>query len=225
MPGLEHVAPRRDARARARRSARRRASRRPRSRLSSPRVRKSSCVTSGASPSDGSSSSTSLGRAISARGDREHLLLAAAHAARLLRRGARSRRGNVAYQRSMSASISRSAAPVRADAQVLVDGEVDDRAAALGHVRDARGRDLLGAPAEDRRGRRTRRGPAASIIPESARSVVVLPAPFAPRITTTSPSSTEKSSPCSTRTAPYPARSSETSSSAVTRPASRGRPR
>ncbi len=44
--------------------------------------------------------------------------------------------------------------------------------------------------------------PVPSIIPEMARSVVVLPAPFAPRMTTTSPTSTEKSIPCSTRTAP-----------------------
>jgi hypothetical protein len=53
--------------------------------------------------------------------------------------------------------------------------------------------------------------PRAWIMPDSARNVVVLPAPFAPRITTTSPSATVKSMPYSTCTGPYPARSSATS--------------
>ena len=57
-----------------------------------------------------------------------------------------------------------------------------------------------------------RNDPRAGIMPDSARSVVVLPAPFAPRITTASPSSTVKSTPYSTCTGPYPARSSATSS-------------
>ena len=39
--------------------------------------------------------------------------------------------------------------------QVLVDGEIDDRAAALGHVRDPGGRDPLGRPTVDPLDRRT----------------------------------------------------------------------
>ena len=53
--------------------------------------------------------------------------------------------------------------------------------------------------------------PSVATIWQIARSVVVLPAPLAPRMTTTSPRSTVKSTPCSTSTGPYPARSSATS--------------
>ena len=86
-------------------------------------------------------------------GDREHLLLAAAHAAGLLvaplLQPGEGRVPTVDVGRDLAV-----AAQVRADAQVLVDGEVDDRAAALRDVRDARPRDLLGRrPAID--GRRT----------------------------------------------------------------------
>jgi hypothetical protein len=57
-----------------------------------PTIRKISATTIGASPSEGSSSSSRRGRSISARGDREHLLLAAAERSRRAGRG-RSRSG------------------------------------------------------------------------------------------------------------------------------------
>ena len=101
-------------------------------------MRNSSCVMIGASPSDGSSSSTSFGSRHQRARDREHLLLAAAHAPGELAAGARRAAGTRVYQRSMSAATSRSRRGVRAEPQVLVDGEVGDRAPALRNVRDAR---------------------------------------------------------------------------------------
>src|SRR5207237_1597476 len=56
------------------------------------------------------------------------------------------------------------------------------------------------------------------IMPEIARSVVVLPAPLAPRIATISPSSTARSTSCSTCRCPYPAVTPERSSSGTRRP-------
>src|SRR5580658_877896 len=47
--------------------------------------------------------------------------------------------------------------------------------------------------------------PCVRTIPQMARSVVVLPAPFAPKSAVTPPSSTEKSMPCSTFVSPYAA--------------------
>ena len=68
---------------------------RPCSRFRSPRILNSSCVTIGARPSDGSSSSTSLRPAHQRARDREHLLLAAAHAPRLLAAPVREAREHV----------------------------------------------------------------------------------------------------------------------------------
>src|SRR5688572_14406097 len=71
--------------------------------------------------------------------------------------------------------------------------------------------------------RRSMRSPAKRISPSvftmahKARSVVVLPAPFAPRSAVMRPFSSAKSRPCSTRVWPYPARSARTSSSAKVR--------
>ncbi len=44
--------------------------------------------------------------------------------------------------------------------------------------------------------------PAVRTMPQIARRVVVLPAPFAPRIATTSPSSTVSETPCRARIGP-----------------------
>src|SRR3979411_393701 len=49
--------------------------------------------------------------------------------------------------------------------------------------------------------------------PDSARSMVVLPAPLGPSSATTSPGDTVKSIPCSTRILPYPDSSRPTASS------------
>src|SRR2546423_1427232 len=56
-------------------------------------------------------------------------------------------------------------------------------------------------------------------VPDTARSVVVLPAPFGPRTTTSSPSPTSSETPCSARIWPYRASTSSSSSRAsVIRP-------
>ena len=52
-------------------------------------------------------------------------------------------------------------------------------------------------------------------VPEIERSVVVLPAPFAPRIDTACPSSTASETPCSARIGPYRASTFSSSSSAI----------
>src|SRR5215471_1047127 len=57
--------------------------------------------------------------------------------------------------------------------------------------------------------------PSRATTPEIARRVVVLPAPFAPRSATISPSSTVSDTPCNARTAPYRAWTSVSSSSGI----------
>ena len=95
-------------------------------------------ATRGASPSDGSSSSSSRGRAISARPIDEHLALAAGERAGRLaaraRASAREQLVDLARARALGV-----APPQPAEAQVLLDGQLGDHAAALGHVRHARG--------------------------------------------------------------------------------------
>ena len=83
----------------------------------------------------------------------------------------------------MSASTSRSRRGVRAEPQVLVDGEVGERAAPCGTCAMPARATFSGlVPSIERPSNRN--DPRAGIMPDSARSVVVLPAPFAPRITT-----------------------------------------
>jgi hypothetical protein len=60
--------------------------------------------------------------------------------------------------------------------------------------------------------------PWARIRPERARSVVVLPDPLAPRITTTSPAPTSNDSPCRTSMGPYPPTNPLTESKLTTVP-------
>src|SRR5512133_3392388 len=52
-------------------------------------------------------------------------------------------------------------------------------------------------------------------VPETARSIVVFPAPFGPRTVTISPSSTVSETPCSASIAPYPAPTSSSSRSGI----------
>ena len=146
---------------------------------------------SGARPRLGSSHSSSFGRLISARAIAS---ICCSPPDRLpacwSRRSAQARERLVPAGRCR-APTSSSLAGVGADAEVVLDGELGERAAALRHLGDAEPDDLLGrassmivlAVERDRR-------PAAAIMPEIARIVVVLPAPLAPRMTTTSPCST-----------------------------------
>ena len=191
----------------------------------------------GARPSDGSSSSTTSGRDISAR-DTASICCSPPDRlpARWLRRSCSTGidlepLGHVGVDLLVLADEG-------ADTQVVLDGQLGERAASLRDVLAGRAGRCRPGPSRRAAGRAARRCPCVSIIPETARSVVVLPAPLAPRITTTSPSSTWKSSPCSTWIGPYPPRSALTSSSGVPRgvsdavaavasvtPVLRGRPR
>ena len=84
LAGLEHVGAGRDLEGEVGVLLDQRARPCPSPRLRSPRRSNSSWVTSGARPSDGSSSSSSRGRRHERPGDGQHLLLAAGHGARRL---------------------------------------------------------------------------------------------------------------------------------------------
>ena len=85
----------------------------------------------------------------------------------------------------MSALTSSSVRRHGAEPQVLLDGQVGERAPALGHVGDAALATASGrSPMSE--ARRTRSTPWPRSSPQMARSVVVLPAPLAPSTTTTS---------------------------------------
>ena len=92
----------------------------------------------GASPSEGSSSRRRSGRATSARGDRELLLLAARERAGVRRRKSWSDREQRVHL------VERLVAPVprapsgEAEAQVLLDRELREDPSSLGHERDPR---------------------------------------------------------------------------------------
>src|SRR5213592_1272715 len=106
------------------------------SRLMVRTMRRISRTTSGASPSDGSSSRSSRGRSMSARDGQNLLLAAGERAARLLL--ALGEHGEVAVHALEVLRDTAAPAPrVGAQAQVLLDGEVHERAAPLGRVADA----------------------------------------------------------------------------------------
>ena len=137
-------------------------------------------TTRGASPSDGSSSSSTSGRATSARPSASICRsppeswwpgVVAAPGQRL-EQLVRPRRRPRARSRS---------APQPAEPQVLVDGQLGDDAAALGDVGDPAPDPVLDADA--RRGPARRAGccpPVTGTRPDRVRSSVVLPAPLAP---------------------------------------------
>ena len=87
--------------------------------------------------------------------EREHLLLAARERARLLGPALLQPREVVEHAAEVVAQ--RAAAGVRAETEVLPDGELDERAAALRHVRDAEPRGRLGAAARERLSRELER--------------------------------------------------------------------
>ena len=92
-------------------------------------------TSSGASPSEGSSSSSARGRADERAADREHLALAAGEARGRLSRCAPAGAGTA--RRSRPAAPPRAAPPQPAEAEVLLDRQLGDHAAALGHVGEA----------------------------------------------------------------------------------------
>ena len=105
--------------------------------------------------------------------------------------------------RSRSAATPGVVARVGAHAQVLLDGELREDAAPLGHERQAAARDLEAtAPADVLAVVHARGRPAGRTRPVIALSVVVLPAPLAPIRHTSSPSPTARSMPFTARMPP-----------------------
>ena len=105
----------------------------------------SSLVISGASPRLGSSHSSSFGRLISARAIGEHLLLAARQAPRSLTAPLGQPGERLVPQVDVEADLT-VLAGVGADPQVVLDGQLRERAAALGHLGDAQADDAAPAP-------------------------------------------------------------------------------
>ena len=100
----------------------------------------SSWVMIGARPRLGSSHSSSFGRLISARAMASICCSPPDNVPAFCARRSRSR-GNVSYHRAMSVVDVAIAAHVRAGAQVVVDGEIGERATALRHLGDAEAHD------------------------------------------------------------------------------------
>ena len=88
--------------------------------------------------------------------DREHLLLAAGHRARLLAARAPSAGGTASNTRSRSSAISGAAAAVGAEIEVLAHGHPREAVAALGRERDPAADDVVRGDARDVLARRTR---------------------------------------------------------------------
>ena len=172
----------------------------PRSRLSSANFSNRSFTISGARPSDGSSSSSTSGRDISAR---DTASICCSPPLRLpacwLRRSPST--GYASYHDSMSSLISlslRAYAPAWRLSSTVSSGNVPRPCGTWAMPIRTMSAGSLPTSSWPLK----RNEPRVSIIPDSARRVVVLPAPFAPRMTTTSPSFTSKSRPRSTSTGP-----------------------
>ena len=154
-------------------------------------IANSSWMIAGARPSDGSSHIRIRGRDISARAIASICCSPPLSVPACWRRRSRSR-GNTEYQRSMSSGdLLARADDGGAEQQILLDGEIDERAATLRDVREAE-LDAAGRmhAAKDVPSSSIR--PRAGMVPDSARSVVVLPAPLDPSSATIVPSSIAK---------------------------------
>ena len=121
----------------------------PSSRFRRARISKISRTIIGASPSDGSSSISRRGRAISAR-PRASICCSPPESVPAGCRSRSASRGKNSSTRRRSPVRVAIAADVRAELQVLADGELADHPAALGHVRDPEPRDRLRRPAGER---------------------------------------------------------------------------
>ena len=148
----------------------------------------------GASPSDGSSSSSRRGLRHQAARHRDHLLLAARERpAERIREGPDVRE-EVEHLVRLGHRICAWRRALRLEAPSMMfsrDRQAREHAPALGHMGDARGARSPRGRARRSTGRRTGCRPAAGrTSPEIARSVVDLPAPFEPSSVTTSPGST-----------------------------------
>ena len=156
------------------------------------RMRKISATIFGARPNDGSSSSSSLGAEHQRAADRQHLLLAARQRAGLLVAALAEPRKARVHLFHVGADAVLVAPHVCAQAQVFIDRQRGEGAAAVGHVGHAPGAPPLRWRVP------TSCWPSNSALPpvrtiwQIARSVVVLPAPLAPRMAVMRPGSRPK---------------------------------
>ena len=172
-------------------------------------------TTSGASPMDSSSSSSTAGSVARPRA-RASICCSPPDRVPAAREACRARSGNRAYAISSTCRLLR---PVKVIISRLSRTERlgnTPRPSGIRHT-PARARSRAGAPV-------TSRPPSSSRpersgwTPAATRSVVVLPAPFGPSSATTWPAATLRSTPCRTEIPSYPARTSRSSSSAPAPP-------
>ena len=116
-------------------------------------------MTSGARPSDGSSSKSSAGATHQRPGDGQHLLLAAARGCRPAASAVPAAAGTSEPAVDVGADLGSVLADVGAGLQVLLDGQLGERAPTLRHVGDAEPHHLLGALADELLAARSRRCP------------------------------------------------------------------
>ena len=143
-------------------------------------------------PIDGSSSSSSFGSRHQRAADREHLLLAAGHRARLLRLALLAGAGTARRRARGRRRCSRVAAQVGAELEVLAHGHAREAAAGPRATARCPSRTIsCGGVLRDLLARRSGSSPSrGGVRPEIERSVVDLPAPLEPISVTLSPSST-----------------------------------
>ena len=103
----------------------------------------------GARPTDGSSTSRIFGASISARAERQHLLLAAAHRAGELRAALGEPREGLEAELEIGLDLRARLRAERAEQQILLDGQTRKQPAAFRHQRDAEIDDLLGGEADE----------------------------------------------------------------------------
>src|SRR5581483_9497897 len=177
-------------------------------------TRKISATTSGARPSDGSSTISNRGRCIIARPIASICCSPPLSVPACCDLRSPSH-GKSASTRFASASIEpcRVKAPSRRFSHTVSSENVPRPSGTC--AIPSRATDS-GVPRSSRSAKTT--VPPRRTMPETARSVVVFPAPFAPRRATISPSPTVRVTPCSARTGPYRASTSRSSSRAAIRP-------
>ena len=154
----------------------------------------------GASPSDGSSSSRSRGRSTNARASASiccspPLSVPACCVRRSVSQGK--------YEKhALELGLDRAAARVGAETEVLPDGQLGERAAALRHVRDAEARGAVGAVRARASGRRTGCSPSAAPCPRPRAASSSCPRRWRRARRRSRPRRPRARSPCSTWTGP-----------------------
>ena len=125
--------------------------------------------------------------------DGQHLLLAARHAARALRLALGQDREAACRRARGSRGSGRGRGQEGAHLEVVGHGERGEEAAALGHVGDAVGHDVVGRwPASSAPSKASVPARGSDAAPEITRRSVVLPAPLGPTTATASPGATRR---------------------------------